>query len=807
MNPDYEKLGSFYLGREVNPATGKDSDELLLYDSRDLTTHAVCVGMTGSGKTGLCLALLEEAAIDGVPAIAIDPKGDIGNLLLSFPELRPVDFRPWIDDGDAARKGVTADQLAQSTAETWKKGLADWNQDGDRIRRFREAADVAIYTPGSTAGRPLSVLQSFAAPSADLRGDAGAMRERIGSTVAGLLGLIGVDADPLKSREHILLSTLLDQAWRAGRDLDLAGLIQGIQKPPFDKVGVFDLETFYAAKERLQLAMSLNGLVAAPGFAAWMEGEPLDIQSLLYTPAGKPRIAIISIAHLSDAERMFAVTLLLGELVAWMRRQSGTSSLRALLYMDEIFGYFPPTAMPPSKLPLLTLMKQARAFGLGVVLATQNPVDLDYKGLSNAGTWFIGRLQTERDKARVVEGMLSAGGDGLDRAQLEALLANLQTRVFLMRNAHEASPVLFRTRWALSYLRGPLTLNEIAKLSGASIQSQQGQPQPTTATAKSAAAASSVAANDASPRQSSTGTSKPVIPAGISEYYVKPSVQAAGRRYVARVMGVARLHFVNTSAGIDTWEVRTWLAPLSDTEPRPDWSAADVSGKLETSTSLNDASASYLEVPSALLRADNYSQWRKQLASHAYENCAIEVLRSPTLKATAPPGGTEADFRARLALGLREKRDAAVDALKLKYGPKLQTLQDQLRRAQERVDRERSQLSQQKMNTAISVGASILGAFFGRKGFGVGDVGRVGTAARSAGRIGRESADVDRASESVEVLQQRYNDLQQDMARETSTLQQQFSTDSVAIERVTVKARKSDIDVTEVGLAWVPIPD
>jgi len=404
----YEALGSFYLGRAVDPATGNDGTELLLYDARDLTTHAVCVGMTGSGKTGLCVSLLEEAAIDGVPAIAIDPKGDIGNLLLAFPELRPADFAPWVDAGEAARKGMAVDAYAAATAEAWKKGLADWQQDGERIRRFRDAAEVAIYTPGSSAGRGLSILRSFDAPAPELRADSAALTERIASTVAGLLGLLGIDADPVQSREHILLATLLHDAWSQGRSLDLPTLIQRIQKPGLDKIGVFDLETFYPAKERLQLAMRLNNLLASPGFAAWMTGEPLDIQSLLYTPSGKPRIAIVSIAHLNDAERMFVVTLLLNEVVAWMRRQSGTSSLRAILYMDEIFGYFPPTATPPSKLPLLTLMKQARAFGVGVVLATQNPVDLDYKGLSNAGTWFVGRLQTERDKARVIDGLRDA---------------------------------------------------------------------------------------------------------------------------------------------------------------------------------------------------------------------------------------------------------------------------------------------------------------------------------------------------------------------------------------------------------------
>jgi hypothetical protein len=782
--PTYEKLGSFYLGREVDPSSGADKPDLLLYDSRDLTTHAVCVGMTGSGKTGLCLSLLEEAAIDGVPTIAIDPKGDIGNLMLTFPQLKAEDFAPWVDAGDASRRGMTTEVYAASTADTWRKGLADWGQDGERIQRFRDAVEVAIYTPGSTSGRSLSVLRSFSAPPAELRGDAEALRERIGSTVAGLLSLVGIEADPLQSREHILLSTLLDHAWSAGRDLDLTALIQGIQKPGFDKVGVFDLETFYPAKERLQLAMSLNNLIAAPSFAAWMQGEPLDVQRLLFTDTGKPRIAIISIAHLNDAERMFVVTLLLGEVVAWMRRQSGTSSLRALLYMDEIFGYFPPTAMPPSKQPLLTLMKQARAFGLGVVLATQNPVDLDYKGLSNAGTWFIGRLQTERDKARVIDGLLSAG-DGLNKGELESLLANLTGRVFLMRNAHDEGPVLFRTRWALSYLRGPLTLPEIARLAPPA-----GAFAPEKAASRTTPSGTAVSNNVA----------KPVVPTGIDEYYL---TRNAGDPYVPYVLGQARLHFVNAPAGIDAWETRSYLLPVED-DSILDWSHAQTGGDLKDQLQkATPADARHAELPAALLRTDNYKAWRKQLASYVYEAAGFDVFRNAALGATSAAGMSEADFRARIALNLREKRDAAIEALRKKYSPRLTTLQDQIRRGEDRVERESSQLSQQKMSTAINIGTSILGAFLGRKKISVGNVGRAGTAARSAGRIGRESDDVSRAQESVEVLKQRYADLENEFGQETSRLQGEFDPAVATVDRVQIKPRKSDIDVTMLALVWV----
>lgn len=805
--PSYEALGSFYLGREYDAERGVDRPDLLLYDSRDLTTHAVCVGMTGSGKTGLCLSLLEEAAIDGVPAIAIDPKGDLGNLLLSFPALRPEDFAPWIDAGAAARQGISSEEAATKTAETWRKGLADWDEDGARIARFRDAVDIAIYTPGSEAGRPLCVLQSFTAPPEEQRLDAAALRERVSATVGGLLGLAGIEADPLQSHEHILLSTLFEQAWTSGRDLSLAALIQGIQKPPFDKVGVFDLDTFYPAKERLQLAMALNNLIASPSFAAWMKGEPLDVQRLLFTAEGKPRISVISIAHLGDAERMFVVTLLLGEIVAWMRRQSGTSSLRAMLYMDEIFGYFPPTAMPPSKLPLLTLMKQARAFGLGVVLATQNPVDLDYKGLSNAGTWFIGRLQTERDKARVIDGLLSAAGDGLDKAQLEKLLANLGNRVFLMRNVNDAAPVLFRTRWTLSYLRGPLTLPEIAKLSRATPSSSSGvaaqKLPPASPGQPSGRKTSSAAAETSGPAAASPGSDKPVVSADIKEMYLEGS--SADATYLPRVLGIARLHFVDKAAGLDVWETRSLIAPLDDNGSDVDWSQADVRDDLQKQL-VNDPpeNARYAEAPAALLRAQNYRSWQKELVSHLYSNATLPIFHCPSVGQSVVPGTSEGDFRAKLSLALREKRDADIEQLRKKYAPKLTTLQDQLRRADERVERERSDLSQHKMQTAISVGTSLLGALLGRKAISVGNAQRVGTAARSAGRLSKESGDIDRAAESREVIQQRLTEMQNDLESEVSRLRSELDPATVAVEQTSVKPRKTDIDVRTVALLWVP---
>jgi len=459
----FEALGSFYLGRRNDPAQAGGEAIPFLYDSRDLVTHAVCVGMTGSGKTGLCLALLEEAAIDGVPAILIDPKGDLGNLMLAFPDLEPTDFRPWINEEDAARANRTPDEYAADQAALWRSGLAKWGQGPDRIRMFREKTDIAIFTPGSPGGIPVNVLASFDAPHGIT--DGADLAERARSAASSLLGLTGSTADPVQSREGILLTAILVSAWKEGRGMSLEAVIESIQRPPFDKVGVLDIETFYPAKERFALVMGLNNILASPAFASWRQGPPLEIPSLLYTPDGKPRLSIFSIAHLDDSERMFFVSLLLNEVLAWTRSQTGTTSLRAILYMDEIFGYLPPTANPPSKRPMLTLLKQARAFGLGVVLATQNPVDLDYKALSNAGTWFIGRLQTERDKARVLDGLQGASAGGsFNRAEMESLLAGLGKRVFLMKNVHEEVPVVFETRWVMSYLCGPLSRDRIRVL-------------------------------------------------------------------------------------------------------------------------------------------------------------------------------------------------------------------------------------------------------------------------------------------------------------------------------------------------------
>ncbi|MDX2150614.1 MAG: hypothetical protein SFV54_07760 [Bryobacteraceae bacterium] len=787
---DYEKLGSFYLGRRYDLAARQAGSDLVLYDSKDLVTHAVCVGMTGSGKTGLCIDLLEEAAIDGIPALVIDPKGDLGNLLLTFPDLAPADFRPWVSEDEARQKGLSPDQFAAQQSELWRNGLASWGQDAARIRRLKESADFSIYTPGSEVGLPVSVLKSFAAPAAELRDDREAMRERVSSTATALLGLLGIEGDPLQSREHILLSTLLHHAWQRGEDLDLAALIHQIQQPPVTRVGVLELEAFYPSKERFGLAMSINHLLASPGFEAWMHGEPLDIRSLLYTAQGKPRISIFSISHLSDAERMFFVSLLLSQTVSWMRQQSGSTSLRALVYMDEIFGYFPPVANPPSKQPLLTLLKQARAFGVGVVLATQNPVDLDYKGLANCGTWFIGRLQTERDKARVLEGLegaVTASGGRFDRQAMEQTLAGLGNRVFLLHNVHEDAPLIFETRWALSYLRGPLARPEIQRAMA-----------PRKAAAQAAAPAPAVPA-PARPPAASASRQRTVLPPEIQQFYLTAHGEGAFL-YRPMLYGSAQVRYADTKTKVDRCDEVQCLVPLIDEAVAVHWEeAVETSvGPLELAKEpLSDGE--YEPVPAAAAKPKSYAAWNKAFVNWIVEQKPIQLLRSPATGAVSKPGESERDFRIRLNELSHEKRDALSAKIQQKYGPRLLALDDRIRRAEGVLEREQLQARSQKMDTAMAFGGAVIDFFLTKK------VKRSSTSGFSKlNRSAKEAQDIERAAEALESLQQQRLELQQMAEAELQSAAGLMEARTEILEPVVIRAKKTNVAVRLFTLVWTP---
>ncbi|HON82187.1 MAG TPA: type IV secretion system DNA-binding domain-containing protein [Methanoregulaceae archaeon] len=799
---DFEKLGAFYLGKEYSLDDRRLLDRLVMYDSRDLTTHAVCIGMTGSGKTGLCVDLLEEAAIDGVPAIIIDPKGDITNRLLMFPDLAPEDFLPWINPDDARRKGMSPEAYAAHQAESWKNGLASWGQDGARIRMLCDAVDLAVYTPGSDAGIPVSVIQSFSAPALSWDTDAELLREKISGTVTALLGLIKVAADPLSSREHILLSSLFEHFWRQGKDLDLITLIQAIRDPPFARVGAFDIETFFPAKERLPLAMRLNHIVAAPAFQSWMNGQPLEIPGFLSTKEGKPRHAIFYLAHLNDDERMFFVTLLLYQLLSWVRSQTGTTSLRALLYMDEIFGFFPPVANPPSKEPMLTLLKQARAFGLGVVLTTQNPVDLDYKGLSNTGTWFIGRLQTVQDRNRVLDGLEGAvQGGAFSRAALSEILSSLDNRVFLLHNVHESAPLIFQTRWAMSYLRGPLSREQVRVLM---------KDQKPDAVRKPAATPPVSPAEPAG----DTASLPPALPPDILQRYlpVRVSQESAaaaalhGRSgkvehatiiYEPAVAAAGRVHYTSPKLEQDAVHEFSLLAPFT-----PDGAVAweRAVGGIPGDLSATPSPGARFSIPAEITRAlKKVSTIQQNLVDSLVRSQTLKLATNPAVKLVSGPGEPENEFLLRVRLAARERRDAEVDALRKRYEVKIDTLEDRLRKAGMTVERKRADADARKREAMISAGESVIGVLMGRKSI------RSGSAAASkyrqsssAGMSARE------AEENARALEKEIRGLKEEFERETAAITARWENTVKETGEIIVKPKKTGIDVTSFFLAWIP---
>jgi hypothetical protein len=785
--------------------------------------------MTGSGKTGLCLALLEEAGMDQIPVIAIDPKGDIGNLLLTFPDLCAQSLQPWVDPEQARRLNMTTEEFAREQSEIWHKGLVESGQSTQRIATLREKVALSIYTPGSTAGVPLSMLKSFSPPQNT--DDAEVLKDKLQNAVMAVLSMAGIKADPFRSREYILLASILETFWRAGSEVSLASLVQAVPKPPIQQVGAFDLESFYPAKERFELAMALNNLLASPGFEVWAQGEPLAIDRLLYTDKSTPRISIISIAHLNDTERMFVTTLVLNELVAWMRNQRGTTSLRALLYMDELYGYLPPVENPPSKRPLLTLLKQARAFGLGVVLSTQNPVDLDYKALSNAGTWFIGRLQTERDKKRLLDGLeeaTTASGTALNRAQAENILSDLGNRVFLVHNVHdkEGSQVL-QTRWAMSYLRGPLTRSEIKELVHAETFSPGESSRRATAggtnidtaggTTIEAAAATTPGSTIGAPSATKSGASPafkplirpagstpPVVPPEITQYFLPVAANQAGITYSPQLIASARVHYTDARAKIDLAEDVSVLVPFLESGALPlDWQMAAKTGiSPKELLTKPQTEGRFAGPPPSALQAKNYSKWSKDFVAWIVENCRATAYRhrDTKLKLISEPGEDEKTFKLRVRQKLRELRDKAADELHKRYATKLATLRDRQMRAQQAVERESMQTQQAQWQSAVDVGAGLLGAFMGsRRGYSA----SVRRAAGGASKAARQQQDLEHAQASLTSTQQQLADLEAQFSQEMDALEAKHESAN-AIETVEVCPKKTGISVELIALVWSP---
>jgi hypothetical protein len=797
---DYEKLGQFYLGRGYDPEAKKVQDDLILYDSKDLVTHGVVLGMTGSGKTGLCLALLEEAAMDNIPSIIIDPKGDISNLLLTFPDLDAKSFRPWINEDDAAKKGITPDEHAAKTAEMWKTGLSDWGQNPERVATLREKVDINIFTPGSKAGIPVSILSSLEVPPFEIMDDAELLGERVESTVSSLLSLVGVNGDAIQSPEAVLVSAIFQHAWAAEQNVTLETLIRHIQKPAFDKVGVIDLESFMPEKSRQTLALKFNNLLASPGFATWLEGPPLDIAKMLHTPAGKPRISIFSIAHLGDTERMFFVSLLLNQMLGWMRSQNGTTSLRALLYMDEIFGYLPPSANPPSKRPMMTILKQGRAFGLGCLLATQNPVDLDYKALSNIGTWFLGRLQTERDKLRVLDGLEGAAGSQnarFDRADMERLISGLGNRVFLMNNVHEDGPVIFHVRWVMSYLTGPLTRSQIKLL----MDPKRGEFMKAVPEGK-AAQANPMGMPGMNATPAAAPAARPNVGAGITEMFVPAAGSGDDIIYHPHLLRVGVVHFSSAKADLDGSRTVRLVNPINPTGI--DWEkTVPPPLKLDPKNTEPMAGAGFAELPGFAMNAANYKQVEKEFAEWLYRNERADVFTCPALKVWSQLAESESDFRVRLSHQAREARDAAIEKLRAAAAKKVSTLETRLRTAEGQLAKEKAESSSATMQAGVSVLGGILGAVFGRKA-GLGSITRGTSSIGKATGAYKQHQDVANAESKVEGVTEEIAAIQAELEAGIQKLTESFDPSTLTLETESIKPSKTDVKVQSVALLWLP---
>ena len=786
---DYEKLGQFYLGKEYDLEKKEISGEPVMYDSKDLVTHGVVLGMTGSGKTGLCIALLEEAAMDNIPAIVIDPKGDIANLMLTFPELNGPSFRPWVNEDDAAKKGVSADEFAEKTAGMWKKGLVDWGQPPERIAALRGKVDINIFTPGSNAGIPVSILSSLDVPPPEVMEDGELYGDRVSSTVESLLSLVGVDADGTQGVEAVLLGAIFQEEWKEGRGLDLEKLIRQIQRPAFGKIGVIDLETFYPEKPRQALAMKFNSLLASPGFSTWLEGAPLDIAKMLHRDDGKPRISIFSIAHLSDKERMFFVSLLLNQMLGWMRTQRGTTSLRALLYMDEIYGFLPPTANPPSKRPMITMLKQARAFGLGCLLATQNPVDLDYKALSNIGTWFLGRLQTERDKMRVLDGLEGAAGSQntkFDRKRMETLLSGLGNRIFLMNNVHEDGPVLFHVRWVMSYLTGPLTRGQIKGL----MDPKRGD----FVTEKAAAAGED--ANPMARKPVAETSSRPAVGAGVIELFAP----AENEVYKPFLLREATVHFSLAKAGVEGSRKVAKVNAILEKEIR--W---DDTATIDPAILREDAveGVGFSDLPGYAMNAKNYKAVEKDFADELYREEREEIWFCPALKAWGKIGEAEADFRVRIAHGAREQRDEAMAKIREDAEKKIRTIEGRLRTAESQLSKEEAEAGSAKVQAGISVLGGILKTIFGRKA-GMGGIIRgtsSGTVTKATSAY-KQQKDVSNARAKIEGIEEEIEQIRKALEKDLAEVGESYDPSLLALEKETLKPTRTDVVVERVALLW-----
>lgn len=815
---------NFYLGRLFDSKTGKVTAENYMYDPADLTTHAVITGMTGSGKTGFCVSLLEEAALMGIPAIAIDPKGDLTNLLLHFPDLLPSDFQPWIDPDTARREDKTIEVLAEETAASWKKGLADYGLGKEQLEKLKNSVEFTVYTPGSSAGVPVNILASFQTPDIPWSGNEEILREKIASIVTALLGLVGVtDIDPLRSREHILLSNLLETAWSNGQTLQLSDLILQVQNPPFERLGALPVDGFFPPKDRMELSMLLNNFMASPSFQIWLTGQTLDIQQILYKEDGSPRHSIFYIAHLSESERMFFVTMLYSSIESWMRSQRGTSSLRALVYFDEIMGYLPPIANPPSRTVILRMLKQARAFGVGLVLATQNPVDLDYKALSNAGTWAIGRLQTEQDKNRLLDGLTSAAG-GIDRGTVDKLLSGLGKRVFLVQNVHEKTPVLIGTRWCLNYLAGPMTRAQIP-----AVNALAGVKAPNSISGakkgKAESTEDSASVRPAAAQSAAVGaftSTRPGTPQGVDEVFFPNDLsftQAAeqagasgpqsGIVYKPALLAQLQVNYLSRTYGLDTSKRFTCLVD-EEVSGRINWEDFLLSEKdIKTLRAQPEpAGAMYDSLPGWMSNTKQLAQLQNEMEDWAYRTGSMTILSNKSLKLYAAVDESKEDFIARCRKVAESTAEADVQKIEKAFNSKSSTLSARIKKQKIEIDQKQSTLNARRTDSLVkgaSVAGNVLLGLFGGKKSGISSAISGGSATINKHRMAEEAAArLEQEKQELLVMEEQFAELKSAMETEKADVLAKWQEMAEAVDEISVSPAKKDIYMELFGIAWLP---
>ena len=797
----------YYLGKVYDAKSKTNTDEQVFLDPSNLTTHAVVTGMTGSGKTGLCIGLLEEAALHGIPAIIIDPKGDLTNLVLHFPSQQAKDFEPWIDPETARQSGKSVEEMAAETSERWKKGLADWGLGSAELQALDDKADFAIYTPGSSSGLPINILSSFQAPELDWESNAEVLRERISSTVTALLGLIGLsDIDPLRSREHILLSNLIETAWIKKQSLTLTDLILQVQTPPMERLGAFPMESFFPEKDRFSLALLLNNFLAAPSFQVWQQGQTLDIGELLYPKSGKPRHSIFYLAHLSENERMFFVTLLFAAVETWMRSQRGTGNLRALVYFDEIMGYLPPVANPASKTVMMRMLKQARAFGVGLVLATQNPVDVDYKALSNAGTWMIGRLQTDQDKQRLLDGLTSAGGN-TNVATFDKLISGLQKRVFLFHSIYKPAPVTFSTRWCLNFLAGPMTRDQIPlanKLAGA----EGGKK----STAPAGAAASEGKTAKPGGQKSDITNSRPAVPGDIAEYFLPANVgfaeaasaaslpaglSAAGIVYKAALLLQSEVRYLSRQYNVESAKKIAAVLddPGSGLVKWEDYTIKTIDPQKVDSAPL--PKSQFHAVAGWLGDSKQTTAIKKDFAEWIYRGSALKLRSNKTLKVTATPEMSEADFHKNCTEAAQEMLKDAIEKVESTYATKIASLQRKIDAQELDVKAAGNAVAQRSLEGLATGGAAVLGMLSGKK--------RSLSSTISKARMAASAKDKKVAEEQdLKALQDQMQELLKQKEAAVKEVTEKWADAAADISEISITPTKTNIFEDIFGVGWLP---